>query len=471
MYSIFYDLETSDRNTVGQILNYCFILVDDDLNPIDELSGLVRISRLQLPEAGAILANRTDVIEHQKIAVDHERDAMKRIDAFLAGCIQRAKGAVSFVGYNSSRFDLPFLRTSLIRNGYNPYYRQKLMPRDLLHVVQKGYLSCEPFRAKVRSARVGEKKLSLSLQTVGRALGLLDGVQAHESKADVLLTIEVARWLKREAGLDVATYEPYEGLKLHSTAGTGAVYTVQEVEYDLASTDFASEGSFTLLVCDHKRALWIDLDRYANHRDPSAIRWRSAQKNAFFVSTQASQDRELQSLARAAIKQFSGVTLSNFFQKTTCDVEQDIYRLDFQALDLFCQAVREGRKEVLAELAAPEARVLFTRYRLVAPELDLSVKANRDTFKRYVLYRYGGELQLARTVEDREQQEGTHHVTLQDMVNSLARSKDAAAIAGNSEDLKLLDSLERFYRQSEVFQVAGSELVTSWKTAPISGVA
>jgi hypothetical protein len=125
----------------------------------------------------------------------------------------------------------------------------------------------------------------------------------------------------------------------------------------------------------------------------------------------------------------------------------------------------------LAELAAPEARVLFTRYRLVAPELDLSVKANRDTFKRYVLYRYGGEMQLARTVEDRDQQEGTHHVTLQDMVNSLARSKDAAAIAGKSEDLKLLDSLESFYRQSEVFQVAGSELVTSWKTAPISGVA
>ncbi len=463
MYAIYYDLETTDRNCIGQILNYSFILVDDDLKPIDELSGLVRISRLQLPEAGAILANRTDVLEHQRKAVDYERDAMARIAEFIFSCIRRAKGAVAFIGYNSSRFDLQYLRTSLIRNGHNPYFDQKLSARDLLHVVQKAYLTCEPLRAAVLNARKGEKKLSLSLETVTRALGLLEGVQAHESREDVLLTIRLAAWLKKETGLDPATYEAYEGLRLHTTAGSGAVYLAAEPQYDLSEKAFSVRTPHTVLAADHKRALWINLDRYASKQDPSAISWRSAQKSAFFVEPQASADRELQSLARAAIKQFHGITLNNFFRKTTCDVEQDIYRLDFQALDLFCQAVRANKRDLLAGLTAPEAKVLFTRYRLAAPDLDLADPATREVFKRYALYRYGGELQLARVVEEGAEAEGARHARLSDMVRALEQARDAALAQNAAEDLKLLNSLESFYRDSEVVRVAGGELVPAWR--------
>ncbi len=463
MYAIYYDLETSDRNTVGQILNYSFILVDDSLAPLDELSGVVKLSRLQLPEPGAILANRTDVLAHQLRAVDHERDAMGRISEFVARCIRAAKGAVAFIGYNSSRFDLPFLRTSLIRNGFNPYFENKVSPRDLLHVVQKAYLTSQPFREAVLKQRQGEKNLSLSLETVTKALGLLEGVQEHESRADVMLTIRLAEWLKRETGLDAAAYEAYEGLKLHSTAGSGAVYMVEEPQYDLGERAFSVSVPYTLLVCDHKRALWINLERYSAKQEPSAISWRSAQKNAFFVSDKACQDRELQGLARAAIKQFQNVTLRNFFKRTTCDVEQDIYRLDFQALDAYCRAIREGRRELLADLRGPEAKVLFTRYRLAAPELSLADPSSREVFRRYAVYRYGGELQLARSLDEEGDRVGSHHVTLREMVSSLERSREAAMLENRPDDIRLLDSLERFYRQSEVVQVAGGELVPDWR--------
>ncbi len=464
MYALFYDLETTDRNPIGQILNYSFILVDDRLQLIDELSGLVRISRLQLPEPGAILANRTDVIQHQKQAEDYERDAMRKIGDFIWSCIRKAKGAVSFVGYNSSRFDLQYLRTSLIRNGFNPYFDQKLSPRDLLHVVQKAYLTSGEFRERVREVRKGEKKLSLSLETVSRALGLLEGLQAHESRADVLLTIRLAEWLKRETGFDVATYEAYEGLRLHTTAGTGAVYFAQEPQYEMAERDFSLRTPHTLLCADHKKALWINLERYAVRQEPSCITWRSAQKSAFFVESQASTDRELQALARAAIKQFQGVTLHNFFRKSTCDVEQDIYRLDFQAMDLYCRAVQENRKELLAALKAPEAKILFTRYRLAAPELNLEDSATRDLFKRYAIYRYGGELQLSKNVEEGDREApGSHHARLSEMVTALEQNREAALIQRADEDLKLLQSLEAFYRQSEVVKVAGKELLPNWR--------
>jgi exonuclease I len=149
MHAVFYDLETTTKNTVGQILNYSFILVDDEMKPIGELSGLVKINRLQLPEPGAILANRTDVLEHQQISTDTEPQAMRKIEQFLSSCIQSAQGALAFVGYNSSRFDLNYLRTSFIRNGINPYFKGLLSSRDLLHAVHKAYLTNSEFREMV----------------------------------------------------------------------------------------------------------------------------------------------------------------------------------------------------------------------------------------------------------------------------------------------------------------------------------
>lgn len=461
MYAIFYDLETTDKNPIGQILNYSFVMVDDDLQPIDEISGLVKISRLQLPEAGAILANRTNVLEHQRIASDHERDAMRRIEAFLSACIQRARGAVAFVGYNSSRFDLPYLRTSLVRNGFNPYFGGKLSPHDLLHACQKAYLISAPFRALIKEQRKGEKKLSLSLQTVGKALGLLDGTQAHESREDVMLTIKVAEWLKRECGIDVTTYEPYEGLKLHSTARSGAVYMMEEPEYDITLDTHLATTPMTLLANDNKRALWINLERYSVKQDPSAISWRSAQKSAFFVSDQALQLSDVQALARAAIKQFSAITLANFFSTTTCDIEQFIYRMDFHCMDLLSRAIRENKRELLASLKEPEAKVLFTRYRLSSPELDLSEPASADMLRRYALHRYGAKLQMARTIRE-EGAEGNYHTTLGQMVQALQQNRDAALLQGNTDDIALLDALEGFYRGSELVRVAGGELLPTW---------
>ena len=209
-----------------------------------------------MPEPGAILANRTDLVKHQAEAVDSEPIAVKKIEAFIASCIQRAKGAVAFIGYNSARFDLGYLRTSFIRNGRNPYFSGKISYRDLYHVVQKAYLTSEKCRTAVRNHLKGEKRLSLSLQTVAHALGLLEGVQAHESREDVLLTIRLADWLQRECGLDVRSYEAYEGFKLHSTEKTGTVYHLEEPEYDLAEAAYSRKVPVCLLEASGKASLF-----------------------------------------------------------------------------------------------------------------------------------------------------------------------------------------------------------------------
>jgi exonuclease I len=459
MSAVFYDLETSDKNPIGQILNYSFIQSGSNWEPRKELSGLVQLSRLQLPDPGAILANRTDVREHQHIAEDTEMVAMTKIVTFLASCIEDAQGAIAFVGYNSSRFDLAFLRTSLVRNGHNPYFGGKLVPRDLLQVVQKAYLISPEFRELVLGQRVGEKKLSLSLETVGHALGLLSGEQAHESRADVVLTMRVAQWIREKCGLDVTSYEAYEGGKLHSTARSGAVYMQEQPEYDLSQESFSVKTPMALLDASGKAALWIDLQRYSEQQSPECIVWRSAAKHAFFVSQQAVTDPDLQRLARAALKQFSSITLKNFFDKTSCDIEMDIYRLDFDSLDLYSKAVRTNDKNVLRECRNPDAKVLWLRRQLANPQADINDPKMAEILRKYALHRYGGKMQLARSIDESEERQGAYHATLAEMMRDLIQKREAAAIVGNQEDQRLLDSLERYIRESDIVRVAGSELM------------
>jgi hypothetical protein len=460
MYAVFYDLETTSKNQIGQILNYSFICVDDDFKIVGELSGLIKISRLQLPEPGAILANRTDVLEHQRLAKDNEREAMKKIEAFLGSCIQQARGAISFIGYNSSKFDLLYLRTSFIRNGINPYFGGKLSTRDLLHAVQKAYLSSEKFRELVRKQCAGSEKqrLSLSLQTVSHALDLLHGVQAHESREDVLLTIKVAEWLKRECAIDVRTYEPYEGARLHSTARTGSVYEIEEPQYDLTEPLYYKRTPMCLLDENGKGSLWINLERYAEEPSAKSIVWRQAMKHSFFTTGAAYQGRDIQEVARKALGQFQKVTLRNYFERSSCDIEMDIYRIDFDALGVYGRAIESGKREVLAECQNPEAKVLWVRYRLANAEDGAADPRVADLLRQYAAHRYGGKLQLVKTIRNPTDTEN-YHPKLQDFMSELLRSREVAVAFDKKDDVKLLDSLEAFYRSSEIVKVAGDLLV------------
>lgn len=463
MHAVFYDLETSDKNAIGQIINYCFIYVDDQLRPLDELSGLIKLSRLQIPDAGAILANRTDVLRHQSDARDYEPEAMHSIATFVQSCIARAKGAVALVGYNSARFDLGYLRTSLIRNGINPYFDQQITPRDLLHAIHKAYLVNQAFRDLVRTQRGGEKKLSLSLQTVGHALGLLEGGQAHESRADVVLTLKVAEWLRRECAIDPTVFDGYEGGALHSTARTGTVYFQEQPEYDLTLGQVSAKTPVTLLDASNKAGLWVDLERYAQKQSPECIMWRSVGKHPFFVAPQASDDPELRRLARAAMTQFKGISLRNFFKPSSCDVEMDIYRLDFDNLGVFVRAVQANDKKLLEQCTLPEAKVLWARRLLANPRASMNDPKTAETLRQYALHRYGGRLQLARSVSERDEDADTNfHPSLSEMVQRLMQSREAAVASRNTDDQHLLDALERYIRESDIVRVAGEELLPHW---------
>lgn len=458
VHSIFFDLETSDRNPIGQILNYCFLEVDENFTVVNECKGLVSISRTEIPDPGAILANRINVLDHQQQARRNEHQAASHIYDFIQSVIEKQNQPVPFVGYNSSRFDVPFLRTTFIRNGINPYFQNKILCRDVYHIVQKAFLTCPLFTEPLieRGKKLG--KLSLGLEAVSQTFGLLKGVQAHESEFDVLLTIDVAKMLAGKFQLDVRSHDVFEVGRFFGK-GPVVVRTFYP-NYELDSECHRLESNLMLLTNDHRSSLWVDLKMYHDGRAKESIRWLSMNRHAVVVDQEVPIHVELDAIVQKARKEFKDVTLKNFFTKSTCDIEQDIYRVDFEGIRLLGEATISGSDLAIKATKNRDLRVLFVRWRLRNAQSLSSVERGEEFLRLYAINRYGGEAMLSKTIPT----DGVvqFHDTLR---FRLAQIDERKACLSNStemrdkESLELLHALEQFILQSDIFRLAGDVLL------------
>lgn len=459
MKSVFYDLETSDRNYCGQILNYAFIEVGDQFELRSECCGTVKPGRLQLPVPDAILANRVNLeLLMADPQAQSEKEASARISSYLSALCDSDEQPIALIGFNSSRFDIHYLRTTLIRNGFNPYFGGRLVQRDLLHCAKKLSATRRDFpRCCREQADVeGQATLSLALQTISKALGLLDGKQLHESRADVLLSIKLAQLFEREFGLDVRS-EMYE---VPQQATRGALIAALAPSYDLKGTQIAERRVKLLLDQDHRNALWLDLMDYAEGAGRQAISWINKSSGLFIAGEDASTaDLDL-ALVQRALREFRELTVKNFFARSVCDIELDIYRLDFDALDALVAAIALRDARAVKALGNEDALAIFRRHGLANYRWG---QANDDQVRRalkdYALYRYKGGMILSKTIPEGEEQLPLHrHETAKSMLERTRLMKSAAS---TSEDQELLQALERHYLQSEIFSVAGDELLTN----------
>jgi Exonuclease len=293
MLSIFYDLETTDKNTVGQILNFAFVVVDENFNIIDEYCNNILISRLQLPSPGAILANKTNVIEHQKKAKLKEVEAMRNIFQFISKYTSKEK--IPLIGYNSNKFDLPYLRTSLIRNGINPYFGGKLIYKDLLFAARKLHVTHPDFPLSKIINENNEPRLSLTLESLCKNFSILSSEQKHESREDVLITIELAKIFLTLFSLDVRNFEAYEASKFHQYGRGNCIIKVHEPEYDLHKEERFITKHLSLLDSDHRYALWIDLDKFKENENEKSIHWFNQASSQIICEEKLVDDEDLKS--------------------------------------------------------------------------------------------------------------------------------------------------------------------------------
>lgn len=455
--SIFYDLETTDSSPVGQILNFAFFLVDKDFSVLERFFERVRISRLQLPQPGAIRANRTDILEHQREAILTEQEASTKIYGFLERCIKRfGEYKVPLIGFNSSGFDLGFIRTVFARNGLYPYI--KVIHRDLLLVARKLQITSEDFRKRI-FAFAGENgnKVSVKLETLSKIFGVLEGPQQHESSADVEITIKLARAFKENYGIDVRTYEPYD-IKAQHREPRGSVFNIIEpVVYALKPESFINESPRTLLLEESSAALWVDLKRYQNAKEKGepltkSVCWCKYADHVCIVKGAPLNDPDLLNLATEALQALAGVSMETFFAPAECDVEAWIYKLKKGEVFALAHALKTGETKGLTK----DGKQLYRRFLLENATVEQAKSAEyTKMLKDYAHYRYGGKLQVAKVIDPDKPKRTDFHPTLKEMFLQLTSIENE----GDSTLKALMASLKSFYLESEIYKLTGEELL------------
>lgn len=438
MITIFFDLETSDINFTGQILNYAFVEVDSEWNMRSCLRDKVKISPLQLPTPEAILANKIDVLEHQKEAKDNELQAMRRIYNYLQSFTEH--DTVRLIGYNSNSFDVHYLRTSFIRNGLNPYFGGQLSYGDVFHVVTKLSVSNESFLSILPKKESG--KPSTSLESVGKSLKLLDesAVQEHESMSDALLTIELAKALLNDYAIDVRTYNSYEITKRYTDFDAVEVYP-----YFDDSGKLVSDDNCILTVHAHNKntTLWINLKKFEDVPDRSCMLWRNKNTSPFFVKRYI-KDADIRHKCDDARDKLSDVTIDNFWPEKYCDIEQSIYSLPINEIKSLTQAIHDRDLYLLKENKNKHANVLYLRF--LCSNVDSEEVSSIAT--KYILHRYGGKMRIDKSAST---DGAVYHPTYKELLSRIDKYSE-----GDSESL--MRSLREFYTNSKVAKVFAENL-------------
>jgi hypothetical protein len=426
-YAIFYDLETTDLNFVGQILNYAFITVDETFTEVSRLTGDIKISRTQLPEAGAVLANRVNVIAHQETASHTEPEAMMKIRKYIQSVIDNSSEKVRLIGFNSSNFDLPFLRTSMIRNGVSPYFGKNICYGDVLHA-SKSLLKTHKFKSQLKFFREDEPEIpSCKLEHLTKSFGLLaeDDVQLHESSWDVELTIEYASFLNEEFGLNVFDFESYTALEKPGVLVSRLSYPAAHVML------FDVKGNYSL---------WLDIDAYKEGKGKEAIKWYNKATSFFDFDLSYDAPEEELDIFEAAKAEFPDLDCYNYFPEKTCDIEQFIYKLKFDEIDDLYSAIWNGNRKAIR---TKNASKMYIRYLLAHANLN---EKTAPLLKKYAKYRYGGQMKVDRFETEYEpgEEHKAYHRKYKDMRSELEELiKDSS---GEDEDILL--ALRDFYDSS-----------------------
>jgi DNA polymerase III epsilon subunit-like protein len=436
MTLIFYDFETTELSKLGQILNFSFIVTDEQFSIVDEYSDLIRIERTVLPHPGAILTNRVDVLDHQKKAKLSEKEAVYAIAEFLSRHVENSSDVrACLVGYNSAKFDLPYLNTTFIRNGVNPFGRWRNV--DLFYLSQKLYHRDEKLRDLLSESQCSEK-VSLSLENLCSSFGLLKGAQSHESRSDVLLTIKLAEFFASR-GEHVGTQYYYE---VPRKMRPGDVFWRIRPwpNYDSTATPF-------LLLADEKNStLWGDLERAkeimsSEKRDIGEACRYVSKANEMFAGLGGSLDSYSEAVERLK-EEFLNIRISDFYGENTCDIEDDIFRFPLRRLgDLHRLFTREISSSSIPE-GEREAKELFLRHRLReyawGGEHDQMVW---EKFETFVKEKFGGKCLL---------KQGGFYPSYGDLLSDTKKQKEEAT---RDEDRSLMANLLQFYAESDIGRV------------------
>ena len=113
---VFYDFETSSSNKHwGQIIQIGAILTNDNLDELDRFDVRCRLSPGIIPEAMALIVNKTSPTMLKKSNLSHYEMIRQFVETL------KRWGKATYIGFNSIDFDEEYLRNTLFQTLEYPY--------------------------------------------------------------------------------------------------------------------------------------------------------------------------------------------------------------------------------------------------------------------------------------------------------------------------------------------------------------
>ena len=189
---VFYDFETCSSNvSYGQIIQAAAVLVNDNFQELDRYEGRCKLSPGVVPEAMALLVNKTTPRMLKETNLSHYQMVRQMVDKF-----KEWKNSI-FIGYNSINFDEEFLRRTLFKNLEYPYLTNTNGNErgDLFSLAR----ACHLYYPECIKTSISNKNNPVFKLEKLAPMNDIKHDAAHSAIGDVLATIEIAKLLNKKA--------------------------------------------------------------------------------------------------------------------------------------------------------------------------------------------------------------------------------------------------------------------------------
>ena len=189
---VFYDFETSSSNKHwGQIIQIGAILTNDNLDELDRFDVRCRLSPGIIPEAMALIVNKTSPTMLKKSNLSHYEMVRQFVETL------KKWGKATYIGFNSIEFDEEFLRSTLFQTLEYPYITSTNgnTRGDILSLARAANLYY-PNTLKNSKNEKGNDVYKLDQMA---PLNGIDHGDAHSAIGDVIATLGIAKLIAQKA--------------------------------------------------------------------------------------------------------------------------------------------------------------------------------------------------------------------------------------------------------------------------------
>ena len=189
---VFYDFETSSSNKFwGQIIQIGAVLTNDNLDELDRYDARCRLSTGIIPEAMALIVNKTSPTMLKKSNLSHYEMIRQFVETL------KRWGKATYVGFNSIEFDEEFLRSTLFQTLEYPYITSTNgnTRGDMLSLARAANL----YYPNTLKNSVNEKGNDVYKLDQMAPLNGIEHGNAHSAIGDVIATIGIAKLISKKA--------------------------------------------------------------------------------------------------------------------------------------------------------------------------------------------------------------------------------------------------------------------------------